>query len=511
MSLTNNNNTVKHRYGKSKFINTLRDLAKPCNLLVSHETKEIVVQGTEENKVEEMTKIIEEKVQDLRCVRMKLNKSVISFVIGRKGVKIQEITRKSEGAQIDLNDRESELEILGPSKSVDIAKRLVDEVVELNFTDTVNVPTDDFLGSLIGKKGETLKKFAKEFDVDVKIPKTRNNKQVSCVDVTIRGHRDKVKVAVEDIKAKVEKYRREHRQIAVHKLLLPDLIGQGGSRINKIQKECGARVNVNFQTGLVTIRGPEDKMNAAEEKIVEIVGDLACWKPSEQDPCCDVVVNVKSNLVKHVVGSQASVMKKIQSDFEVILVIGRSNRRGRKKRDDETGSEFEKVTIIGKNLSNVNRAEEAIELILDDVERFKKVITVKRTWCLSSLFLLSIFTDIFISSSSSSSPTQTTGTPFQAVFGETYSGLQNLRDLSSSLNFIVKESTKSKNSLDVTIEGTRKGYQIACDAVEAANRRKNTTFIRLIREHFPSLKSSERNLSKISSDTKCKITLDDRT
>ena len=112
-------------------------------MLVSHETKEIVVQGTEENKVEEMTKIIEEKVQDLRCVRMKLNKSVISFVIGRKGVKIQEITRKSEGARIDLNDRESELEILGPSKSVDIAKRLVDEVVEFNFIDTVNVPTDD--------------------------------------------------------------------------------------------------------------------------------------------------------------------------------------------------------------------------------------------------------------------------------------------------------------------------------------------------------------------------------
>ena len=424
--------------------------------------------------------MIEEKVQDLRCVRMKLNKSVISFVIGRKGVKIQEITEKSEGAQINLNDRESELEILGPSESVDIAKRLVDEVVELNFTDTVNVPTDDFLGSLIGKKGETLKKFAKEFDVDVKIPKTRNNKQVSCVDVTIRGHRDKVKLAVEDIKAKLEKYRREHRQIAVHKLLLPDLIGQGGSKINKLQEECGARVNVNFQTGLVSIRGPEDKMNAAETKIVEIVGDLACWKPSEQDPCCDVVVNVKSNLVKHVIGSNASVMKKIQSDYEVILVVGRSNKRGRKKKDDEPSSEFEKVTIIGKNLSNVNRAKEAIELILDDVERFKRTITVKRT-------------------------------PFQAVFGETYSGLQNLRDLSSSLNFIVKESTTSKNSLDVTIEGTRKGYQIACDAVEAANRRKNTTFIRLIREHFPSLKSSERNLSKISSDTKCKITLDDRT
>ena len=45
--------------------------------------------GHRGGKVEEMTKMIEEKVQDLRCVRMKLNKSVISFVIGRKGVKFR--------------------------------------------------------------------------------------------------------------------------------------------------------------------------------------------------------------------------------------------------------------------------------------------------------------------------------------------------------------------------------------------------------------------------------------
>jgi len=350
-----------------------------------------------------------------------------------------------------------------------------------------------------------MREFGKKFEVEVSIPKTR---KTAYTDVMIRGKKDQVKLAMNDIKSQIEKYRREHRQIGVHKLCLPNLVGQKGEKIKKIQEEFGVRVNLEFQTGLVSIRGPEDKLDSAEAKIIEIAGKCVTWKPyKNEEPCAECVVLVKQSCIRHVVGTAGSVAKRIESDFEVHLHRDRRNKRKSSSNVDEGE---EKFTILGRT-ENVNRAKEAIESILDEAETFKKTITVKKT-------------------------------PFVAVFGENYSGLKNLQDISSSLNMNVKPSSGKSNSLDVfvsgmmslilficsfflslslscthtytytqSLPGTRKGFQVACDAIEASNRRKATTFLRLIREHIPSVKSSERNLSKISSETKCKITLDDRT
>jgi len=124
--------------GKSQFMTDLSDLAKPCNLNALYDTKEILLHGKEESQVQDALRKIKEKVEDLRFVRIKLSKSMAGCVIGRKGVKIKEITKKSEGARLTLNDND-EVEILGPSKSVEIAKGLVEEVVDSNFFDTINV------------------------------------------------------------------------------------------------------------------------------------------------------------------------------------------------------------------------------------------------------------------------------------------------------------------------------------------------------------------------------------
>lgn len=456
----------------------------PQNISSRYNANKLIVRGKKENEVEDSIRKLKITIDDLKSVTFKLDHGIVGFVIGKKGTTINKITKLSS-ADV-LCSKDGEITIQGTSENVKIAKDMIDEIVEANYSETLKIP-QDYLGTFIGKKGVTLNAFRKEFNVEVNIPFVRDKKKstivATLVEVTIRGDRAKVGIASKEIKERVEKYKSEHRSICVHRNCISTLIGQKGETIKKLQKELNVVMETNFESFVVSIRGPEDVLDKAESRIIEIVGKNAVWKPDEgESPVSEYVLKIPTKLMRHVIGAKGSTLKRIENEYDVIVMNDQRRRRKKSSRGErgEEKEEEESVTIISKKSSNVESAKEAIESILDDAETFKKLIKVKRT-------------------------------PFAAVFGVKFAGLRNIRNISSSLNFGVKECSENNSFLNVTVEGTRKGFQIACDAIEAANRRKSTTFVRLIRDHLPSLKSSERNLAKISSDTKCSVKIDDRT
>ena len=79
-------------------------------------------------------------------------------------------------------------------------------------------------------------------------------------EVRLRGTESSVNAARDEIERLVQQQEKRQGQISLERDMIPSVIGKGGSNIQEIEKKFGLRIDVNRGTGIVSFRGPEDKI-----------------------------------------------------------------------------------------------------------------------------------------------------------------------------------------------------------------------------------------------------------
>lgn len=235
--------------------------------------------------------------------------SVTGRIIGSKGVKIAEV-RHSSGAkvQVEKGEEKCKVHMTGTPEQLDRARamvtKLAEEAEELNkpIEDGVDA-VNDFLefpmnatGSIIGSRGAKIAEVRQQSGAKVQVEKLEDRCKVLLSGTPDAIERAKVMVRRlveegQDRQAAAAKSRRGDmvENMDVPQSLVGRVIGKGGETIQRIQRESGARLDVNTQSGdpcSVRIAGDQESVCHARFMISEIIdkGGLRSDAGSSQAP-----------------------------------------------------------------------------------------------------------------------------------------------------------------------------------------------------------------------------------
>jgi len=182
---------------------------------------------------------------------------------------------------------------------------------------------NDFHGSIIGPKGESVKKLMTDFDVNIKIP-SQGQHADHIVLKGLRSNLDAVKEALTKriVELEADKADRSLRsfklQVRVPSSLHAGIIGKAGAGVQKLRAELDVQFEFpkRSQDGkeaadsdLITIIGYEAKVNAARDVLLSKVGDLEkiVTKSIEVDP----------RVHSRIIGGRGAGIKTLQEKYKV--------------------------------------------------------------------------------------------------------------------------------------------------------------------------------------------------
>lgn len=242
----------------------------------------IVITGKKENVYEARTMIlkIESELGDIVEAEINIPFDHRQFIIGPSGKFITAIMEECGGVNIKFPPAETKSEVVklrGLAEDVEKAKQRLLELSEKrasqSFTDSVRA-NPQYHKYLIGKNGATIRKIREQTDTYIIFPDTAAEDKET---ITLIGSEEGVAEAkrqleamCKDIDNTVEgscevdfKYHRHFTQ-------------RRRKIIDRISEECGG-VQISFprdESNVVTLKGAKDCLEAAKQRILEIVYDL---------------------------------------------------------------------------------------------------------------------------------------------------------------------------------------------------------------------------------------------
>eukprot|EP00667_Euglena_gracilis_P002474 EG_transcript_2474 len=154
---------------------------------------------------------------------------------------------------------------------------------------------------LIGSKGATIQGLQEEFGVVLNVSQDKG-------EVQLKGGEDDI-AACEQAISELLKNAADSRCSATMKYdvgVSRELIGAGGSNIQKIQDASGARINVDSKTGTITIIGPQAAVDMAQQILEEFFSAT-----------CRVTLKFKPEIGDVVVGRGGKTVRRIQEETGV--------------------------------------------------------------------------------------------------------------------------------------------------------------------------------------------------
>jgi len=228
------------------------------------------------------------------------------LIIGKGGDTIRKLQENS-GTQMQIiqqshapSDQSKPLQILGMLENVEIAKRMIDQLLESDDNRMPNGPATGAnqievnqvqgfmrvivprtaVGQIIGRGGETIKRIASESGAQVKFEKEDNSSSLECCAI-INGSKSQVDRAISIIHELVQ---RSNSQLQKSTILVPFaktglVIGRKGEGIKKISRESGARVDlardppVDGMNDLFIIKGDPHQIESAKQAILAQISE----------------------------------------------------------------------------------------------------------------------------------------------------------------------------------------------------------------------------------------------
>lgn len=280
----------------------------------------IVITGKKENVQEARDRIqkIQNELANIVTEEIQIPPKFYNSLIGAGGKLISAIMEECGGVSIKFPTAESKSDkvtIRGPKDDVERAKvqllEMSNEKELSSFSAEVRANPKHHR-FLIGKKGASIKKIRDSTGARIIFP-TNDDKDKEVI--TIIGKKE----AVETAKAQLETIIKEvnnntEGEMDVDPKYHKHFVAKRGEVINKISEECGG-VTISFPRSTepdstrVTLKGPKEGIEAAKQRIVEIVGDLEAMVTIE---CI-----IAQRHHRSVMGKRGAKVQAITHDFDV--------------------------------------------------------------------------------------------------------------------------------------------------------------------------------------------------
>lgn len=196
-------------------------------------------------------------------------------ILGSGGSQIRELQEKS-GARLNLDKEAYTVSIGGSEEQVETARGLISALLSASSTSESITLTSKTVGAVIGKQGATIRRIQKETNAHLDIKRDSDP-----ITLKIMGTAEQVAAA----KAMVEAVLAAPPAARAQKPLGPgeteftinlgravgSVIGKGGSNIQRLQEETGARLEIARDSSDCRIVGKKESVAKAREEVEAIV------------------------------------------------------------------------------------------------------------------------------------------------------------------------------------------------------------------------------------------------
>nr|CAB52798.1 drosophila dodeca-satellite protein 1 [Drosophila melanogaster] len=279
----------------------------------------IVITGKKENVLEAKERIqkIQNELSDIVTEEVQIPPKYYNSIIGTGGKLISSIMEECGGVSIKFPNSDSKSDkvtIRGPKDDVEKAKvqllELANERQLASFTAEVRAKQQHHK-FLIGKNGASIRKIRDATGARIIFPSNEDtDKEV----ITIIGKEESVKKAREQLEAIIKECDEvTEGEVSVDPKHHKHFVAKRGFILHRISEECGGvmisfpRVGINSDK--VTIKGAKDCIEAARQRIEEIVADL------EAQTTIEVVIPQRHH--RTIMGARGFKVQQVTFEFDV--------------------------------------------------------------------------------------------------------------------------------------------------------------------------------------------------
>ncbi|KAM9031539.1 vigilin [Antechinus flavipes] len=304
--------------------------------------------------------------QDKRAVeRLDVEKVFHPFIAGPYNKLVGEIMQET-GTRINIpppSVNRTEIVFTGEKEQLAQAVARIKKIYEEKKKKTTTIAVEVKKSQhkyVIGPKGNSLQEILERTGVSVEIPPTDSSSET----VILRGEPEKLGQALTEVYAKANSF--TVSSVSAPSWLHRFIIGKKGQNLAKITQQM-PKVHIEFTEGedKITLEGPTEDVNVAQEQIEVMVKDLI----NRMDY---VEINIDHKFHRHLIGKNGANINRIKDQYKVSVRIPPDNEKSNLIRieGDPQGVQQAKKELL--ELASRMENERTKDLIIE--QRFHRTI-----------------------------------------------------------------------------------------------------------------------------------------
>ncbi|XP_053160325.1 vigilin isoform X1 [Hemicordylus capensis] len=304
--------------------------------------------------------------QDKRAVeRLELEKVYHPFIAGPFNKLVSEIMQET-GTRINIpppSVNRTEIVFTGEKEQLAQAVARVKKIYEEKKKKTTTIAVEVKKSQhkyVIGPKGNSLQEILEKTGVSVEIPPTDSSSET----VILRGEPEKLGQALTEVYAKANSF--TVSSVSAPSWLHRFIIGKKGQNLAKITQQM-PKVHIEFTEGedKITLEGPTEDVNVAQEQIESMVKDLINRMDYAE-------ISIDHKFHRHLIGKSGANINRIKDQYKVSVRIPPDNEKSNLIRieGDPQGVQEAKRELL--ELASRMENERTKDLIID--QKFHRTI-----------------------------------------------------------------------------------------------------------------------------------------
>lgn len=263
-------------------------------------------------------------------------------IIGKGGETVKQLQYDS-GAKIDINTKEQPdiVRLSGSDDAIAHARNLINDILQRSresqdgygshgshgsygsmrsdrSEETLEVPPT-MIGRIIGKGGEMIQQLQSDSGAKIQIDKDRPGCVYLSGPSEAVGHAKRLILELRDAEGRSnDSQRRPARAeevMSVPSSSMGRIIGKGGETISQLQKDSGAKIDINKdEPGVVRLSGSSEDVAYARRLIQDLVNNDNRNPASRQPARHDEVMNVPADMMGRIIGKGGEKIMQLQQE-----------------------------------------------------------------------------------------------------------------------------------------------------------------------------------------------------
>lgn len=391
-----------------QMVKKLRALGAGGEIEVEKDTGVIIIQADNKEEREKIKVAVEALIAKNQIREIPIQKNLIGRVLGGPGKELRDEMNRI-GVTYRMNPEDTHFVLRGTADQVDRGAILVLDLLGSNYVEEYEIPPHEETTLFQGGEKGLVRQVEREHNVTLIYRSSEHR-------IFVRGKDDNVKAAMQRIKQVFE----GGDGFAVVRMSIPDgtvgvVLGKRGENAKAIEAEySGVTVQVSDDSNssaVLTIRGPEEKVEATRSKIVALLATAKMEESVQISPEQEEKLEKESSFIRDVGGDTNTQITVTSSSVRIRGVS--SDVRYAKERlmeiltgsyksyiDLDSGQYSVVSTAVAKDPSHFERIRKSTktDLVLD--EEMKAICVIGKKSCVEKAkALLFGFLDFVLSSS----------------------------------------------------------------------------------------------------------------